>query len=195
MTSKVSDFLKEQAKEVVSYRQILTKESDRGCALFAAAYLDTRLSDLLYVYLVENKQIEGDLFAGTAPLSTFSSRIKMAYYLGLISEASRRELDIIRRIRNDFAHKVADLSFDEPPMSDRCKSLAMSYHETTESPRNHFTASSAYLLGLVLRATLSTPALKPHPDDSPSLEKKKQLREQIAEVTSAVRATHKDEEE
>ncbi len=86
MNDKIVEHLATQKKKVDSFRKSLTSESDRGCALFAAAYLDVSLSDLLYVSLVGNKNIEKDLFEGTAPLSTFSSRIKLAYYLGLISQ-------------------------------------------------------------------------------------------------------------
>ena len=104
MDKEVAEHLDTQKRKVQSFRKALTSESDRGCVLLAAAYLDKSLSDLLYVSLVENKNIEKDLFDGTAPLATFSSRIKLAYYLGLISEACRRDLDTIRRIRNDFGH-------------------------------------------------------------------------------------------
>src|SRR4051794_30171075 len=111
MSEDPAEFLAKQQKEIEAFRKALTAESDRGCALFAAAYLDHSLSDVLYVSLVANKKIETDLFEGTAPLASFSSRIKMAYYLGLISQPCRRDLDIIRGIRNDFAHKLDADSF------------------------------------------------------------------------------------
>jgi len=85
MASEFAKHLAAQQENVAAFRKALTAESDRGCALFAAAYLDASLSDFLYVSLVSNKSIEKDLFEGSAPLATFSSRIMMAYYLGLIS--------------------------------------------------------------------------------------------------------------
>jgi hypothetical protein len=83
MDESTAVFLAKQQRETEAFRKPLSAESDRGCALFAAAYLDSSLSDLLYVSLVAKKKIESDLFDGTNPLMTFSSRIKMAYYLGL----------------------------------------------------------------------------------------------------------------
>src|SRR5690349_18522305 len=95
MDNKIAEHLASQVRKVNAFRKALTSESDRGCALFAAAYLDVSLSDLLYVSFIESKNIETDLFKGTAPLSSFSSRIKLAFYMGLISKATRRDLDVI----------------------------------------------------------------------------------------------------
>ena len=100
MSEAVKEFLKKQLREFVAFRRALTDESDRGCALFAAAYLDKALSDVLFLSLVENKKIEAELFEGNAPLATFSSRIKLAFYLGKISTACRSDLETIRKIRD-----------------------------------------------------------------------------------------------
>ncbi|MCC7596730.1 transcriptional regulator [Janthinobacterium sp. FW305-129] len=39
-----------------------------------------------------------------APLGTFSSRIKAAYSIGLITKEQFQDLEILRKIRNEFAH-------------------------------------------------------------------------------------------
>lgn len=46
------------------------------------------------------------LFRHNGPLSTFSARLDMAFALYLIGEKTRHDLDIIRDIRNDFAHDL-----------------------------------------------------------------------------------------
>ena len=51
-----------------------------------------------------DKEINKRLFRGYGPLSTFSSRIDIAYALGLISAEIHQELTKIRNIRNLFAH-------------------------------------------------------------------------------------------
>lgn len=45
MDKEVAEHLDAQKRKVQSFRKALTSESDRGCALFAAAYLDKSLSD------------------------------------------------------------------------------------------------------------------------------------------------------
>jgi DNA-binding MltR family transcriptional regulator len=155
MSGSAEEFVTKQQKEVTAFRKALLSESDRGCGLFAAAYLDSSLSDLLYASLVANKKIAADLFEATAPLATFSSRIKMAYYLGLISEPCRRDLNIIRAIRNDFAHKLDIDSFEVQSVQNRCRALAYSYHEHHEAPKAHFVSAVMGILAQIHSATLT----------------------------------------
>lgn len=46
-----------------------------------------------------------------APLSDFSSKIKMARALGIISKDEKSQIDCIRSIRNAFAHTMSPISF------------------------------------------------------------------------------------
>ncbi|MCI0495849.1 MltR family transcriptional regulator [candidate division KSB1 bacterium] len=192
MNEKIKELLITQAQKVISFRQALTSESDRGCALFAAAYLDVSLSDLLYVSLVADKSIEKDLFEGTAPLSNFSSRIKFAYYLGLISRSCRRDLDNIRRIRNDFAHNPEIISFDTQSICDRCKNLSFSYQPKGADPRSHFTAAAMRVLGHIHVATLSTTPHIEKPDDMPTEEDKEENRQRIKKIVEAMNEVESD---
>jgi len=175
-------FLAKQQEVFMAFRKVLTTESDRGCALFAAAYLDTSLSNLLYLSFVENQKIENELFEGTAPLSSFSSRIRLAYYLGKISAECRRDLDTIRGIRNDFAHDVRLISFETQSIADRCRNLGFSYHEKDVRPRGHFTAASCGILAIVQATALKSIAPMVKPDDRPSEAQKEAMRKQLAEA-------------
>jgi DNA-binding MltR family transcriptional regulator len=161
------------------FRAALTHESDRGCALFAAAYLDVAICDLIRASLVESNNVEDDLFAGTAPLSTFSARIKLAYYMGKISREARSDLDIVRRIRNDFAHDATALTFEAKVIAARCRALQSSYHEKAETGRAHYTAAVSSLLALLHASTLK--ALRPSvpPDTVPSVAEKDAFRKAL----------------
>lgn len=168
MDSDLSRYREAQQHKVKEFRKTLTAESDRGCALFAAAYLGVSLSDLLYVSFVENKKIENDLFEGNALLATFSSRIKIVYYLGLISLACRRDLDIIRAVRNDFAHKINIDSFNIQSIQDRCQALSYSYHDKQADPRAHFCAAVMRILAQIHMATLTNVPHTEKSDDAPT---------------------------
>lgn len=148
--------------------------------------MDVCLSDLLCISLVENKNTDKDLFEGTAPLSTFSSRIKLAYYLGLISRNCRRDLDIVRGIRNDFAHKPEIISFETQSIRDRCKNLSFSYQEKDADLRSHFTAAVMRVLSHIHIATLTTTPHTEKPDDTPSEEDKKGERELIEKIVKKI---------
>jgi DNA-binding MltR family transcriptional regulator len=62
------------------------------------------------------------------PLGTFSSRIKIAYALGIIGGKSRHDLDIVGNIRNAFAHGMRDLAFDT-------KEIAAPFHSSDKTAR------------------------------------------------------------
>jgi DNA-binding MltR family transcriptional regulator len=55
------------------------------------------------------------LFGFNAPLGTFSARTKAAYVMGLIERKEYEEINIIRKIRNEFGHNWKDV--DLPPKS------------------------------------------------------------------------------
>ena len=172
--------------EFTAFRRALTDESDRGCALFAAAYLDKALGDLIRASVVQHKDVESDLLRGTAPLSAFSARIAMAFYLGKISKSARAELDRIRKIRNEFAHHAQAISFEEPSIADRCRSLAYSYHEKQSPPREHFTASCAALQAMLQGRTGTSVPPSQVPDDAPTDERKAKHRQMVAVVVEKV---------
>ena len=192
MTIAVEQFVKKQIAEFVAFRKALTKESDRGCALFAAAFLDKALSDLLFLSLVADKRIEKDLFEGTSPLSSFSARIKLAFYLGKISKECRADLDTIRGIRNEFAHRVELISFDNQSIADRCKNLQFSHHKRENRPRGHFTSAASRILAMLQTTGLNSVAPTAKRDDRPTEAEKEVAR---AQADQALRELEKHHEQ
>jgi hypothetical protein len=60
--------------EVVKFRQSLTSETDRGCALMAAAYLDAELEKLLSKHFVNSDKVKEEIFGHSRPLGSFSEK-------------------------------------------------------------------------------------------------------------------------
>ena len=87
----------------------------------AAAYLDDQLEGLLRQALVDDKAAIDDLLRSSGALGSFSARIELCCALGLLPRQARRELHLIRKIRNDFAHVAKPLAFEEPGISCRCR--------------------------------------------------------------------------
>jgi DNA-binding MltR family transcriptional regulator len=79
-------------------------ESDRACAVLGAAFLDEQLRSLLESFFVDDQRKVKELFYQSGPLASFSSRTSLAYVLGFLSPSEVHDLDLIRKIRNDFAH-------------------------------------------------------------------------------------------
>lgn len=102
------------------------KESDRGCALIIASNLDNRLSELINSFFINiGEKQKKEIFDGNGCLSSFSSKINICHALGLIPKNEFDDLNIIRKIRNDFAHNEGGIRFTDQNMEDRCNSLTM----------------------------------------------------------------------
>jgi mannitol operon repressor len=141
-------------KDFLPYLDELNKESPRGKVLISTGYLEQMLKDILSGFMIEDKIVE-DLFeGGNAALGTFSARSKLVYTLGLISKAEFQDIDLIRRIRNDFAHDMK-ASFADDTVKSRCSLLK---HKAADefgkvSAEGQFTsAATGLLLNLVNRA-------------------------------------------
>ena len=69
--------------------------SDRACAVLAGAVVDDRLKTLLQKYLLPSRvENEDKLLGRSSPLESFSSRIELARRLNLVSEETRKSLDL-----------------------------------------------------------------------------------------------------
>jgi DNA-binding MltR family transcriptional regulator len=65
------------------------------------------------------------VFEGMGPLATFSAKINLCSVLGVLVGDMQHDLNIMRKIRNDFAHEVKDIDFTYREISSRCHSLKM----------------------------------------------------------------------
>jgi hypothetical protein len=63
-----------------------------------------------------NKQMSDRLFGISRPLGTFAAKIDIAYALEITTDDIHAELNIMRRIRNEFAHAKHSLSLDQEPI-------------------------------------------------------------------------------
>jgi len=124
MTTAKDPIFKVSSQDWADLAEQLGEETDRGAALVAAAFLDYLLAALIESFLVDDDKSSKALLKGPlAPLSGFSSRIAAAYSLGLISEDERHDLDIIREIRNHFAHGAARSTFSLKTIEQKVRKL------------------------------------------------------------------------
>jgi mannitol operon repressor len=99
-------------------------ESDRASAVLGAAYLDELLEKLIASFLIDDKKAIDTLLSSSnpyAPLGSFSTKIIMAYCLGLIDKIQFDDLNILKRIRNLFAHGIHGLDFQNEKISSEIK--------------------------------------------------------------------------
>jgi len=97
--------------------EILDEKNDRSLIILCSSIIDTQLYDLLNTFFVKSIKKDDNLLKGDNPLSTFSSRIKIIYRLGLIDDSFRLVLDTVRKVRNLCAHSV-QLDIKKAPIRD-----------------------------------------------------------------------------
>jgi DNA-binding MltR family transcriptional regulator len=118
----------ETLKKVFKLRTELDKESDRGSILMATSFLDYELQKLFEYYLIGSKKNLDEMLSGQGSLATFSSRIKLAYSLGLISKLTMDDLNITRKIRNECGHNYEAITFENQPLKQQVYSLKSSVY-------------------------------------------------------------------
>lgn len=118
------EFRKEVANKFSSYHREITNETDRGSIIVTAVILENNLQKLLEKKLLPPAKKSDKLFDSPyAPLSNFSAKIDITYRLGLIPDQTRESLHLIRKIRNDFAHKRIEDGFKNSSVKSRISEI------------------------------------------------------------------------
>jgi hypothetical protein len=94
----------------------LINGTDRSAALVGCSILDTTLIYVMGTRMTAQTQadVERLFFSADAPLATFSAKIRVAKALGLYQSRVETALNLVRRIRNVFAHSAKPLPFNHP---------------------------------------------------------------------------------
>jgi DNA-binding MltR family transcriptional regulator len=102
----------------------LEVETERGLAIVSFSYIDEKLKQLMRLEM--NKEVTGgldSLFESFGPLSTASARIKIAAAMFWLSRETYSSLELLRKIRNAFAHRPFITGFDDKHVSGLLASL------------------------------------------------------------------------
>lgn len=105
--------------------------SDRALGIIAASLVEIHLTKLIKsAFIQETKAgsketVESKMFHSAGPLGPFASKIRLAYLMGLISQELFKNLEIMREIRNRFAHETEIGHFDHQEISSRCRNFTI----------------------------------------------------------------------
>lgn len=88
-------------------------QKDAAAAIVAGSFVEHHLGNYLQHFMVQDEKFLKTLFGPTGPISSFSQRIQIAFALGHIDEVCRQDLDMIRTIRNYFAHAPTATNFQD----------------------------------------------------------------------------------
>lgn len=85
--------------------------------------------------------IEKSIFGFDGVFGTFSAKIKFGYAVPLFGSITKHDLDIIRLMRNEFAHCRKPISFDLPVVRDICINLQIPETDIKRTPYGYWNAT------------------------------------------------------
>jgi DNA-binding MltR family transcriptional regulator len=100
----------------------LYRSDSRVAAILLGSLVERSIERLLRT-IMRDRSSTGRLFDHQGPFGTFSAKIHGAYALKLIGPKTRHDLDLIREIRNAFAHSRRPLRFSDKAIKDACAHL------------------------------------------------------------------------
>jgi hypothetical protein len=148
--------------QIDSFLVELKKQTDRGAALIAGAVLDEILEMAISARLINVGSDRHDaLFGRTRPLDSLSAKIELAYALGVFENAFRIQLDIIRDVRNAFAHRIEAIDFEHPDVTKILNRTRLKDMPIGITAREHFLGLFATLGGLLYGILTTDIRIKP----------------------------------
>jgi hypothetical protein len=104
-------------------RETNFEKNDRGAAILLATNVENALQTALLSRL--KMQRTPALFGANSTLGPFSNKIQMAYAMDIFGDQTKHNLDIIRIVRNAFAHSKIPIRFDTPQVREACSYLVV----------------------------------------------------------------------
>ena len=113
-----SEYPPDLLHQIVTWAKELEGD-ERLMIIIATSRLEDLLKRLLQKAMLHQGGGQDSLFSPDRPLGTFSSRILLAYRLGLIDRDYESFLQTLRKLRNDAAHAVQHIDLSTSPHLDR----------------------------------------------------------------------------
>ena len=104
------------------------------------------------------------MFEGVGPLSTFSAKAKLAFALKLVDSDQFHNLEIVRKIRNTFAHSFEGVALTLPENADRISALKLTTRaeerikarpDPVQQEKLRFTMAVSYSIGFLQECTVA----------------------------------------
>ena len=106
------DFVAAQAAKTIALQML--EERGRGAVLVGVARVDAALEHLLQAVLAPATAKNDGLFFPDRPLGSIGAKVALASRMGLIDTGVERALNVLRKLRNAFAHSTESASLADP---------------------------------------------------------------------------------
>lgn len=134
---------------LAEFHELFTEEGkdERAIAIIGGTFLEMLLEHILYAFLPEDDKEVEKLMQFNGVLGNFSNKISMAYCLGLIDKIIKDDLNLIRKVRNEFAHDLY-ASFESGKITSWCKQLKWHKEMLTPDPPSDATTRDYFQVGV-----------------------------------------------
>jgi hypothetical protein len=114
-----------------AFNSSLSEESDRARVIVVACWIEEFLKvKLMNKFSKGNAEARKALFSENGPFATFSAKINAAFCAGWIDSDVYHDIQVIRKLRNVFAHSYNPVSLEEEETRNLIQSLRV--------PHRHF---------------------------------------------------------
>jgi DNA-binding MltR family transcriptional regulator len=145
----------------------LNRQTARGAAIAATAYLDLLLRAVLEKHMRPFPDLHDKLFENRGALQDFSARIQIAFAFKVIGTGPYNDLCIMREIRNAFAHSAESFEFDRDDVAALCNDLWFPRHIYYEkkpnpnTPREKFVRALELIIDALAEVLIRPPHMAP----------------------------------
>ena len=115
------DLAAAQAARTIALQML--EERGRGAVLVGVARVDAALEHLLQAVMTPTTAKGDGLFLPERPLGSIGAKVALASRLGLIDGPVERALNVLRKLRNAFAHSAESASLSDAVHSTRLEEV------------------------------------------------------------------------
>ncbi len=133
---------------IVTFWEGERRENDRSLAVSGAAIIDQQLKDLLIEFFIDSPKETNSLLSSTGALGALGVRNQMAFVLGLIDKPTYKDIKLIQKIRNIFAHTHLRIDFNHTKTSGLATSLEIPQWVGDPDDENPDTPRGMYFSGV-----------------------------------------------
>ncbi len=123
---------KDDAEAIATAREITNNESDRGAIILVSTNVEDMLEYKILERLpalLEDEPARKAMFELDGPIASFSRKLHMAYAMGIVNKHYRKQIDLVREIRNACAHSRLPVALEVPAIADAVRHLIADTYE------------------------------------------------------------------
>jgi hypothetical protein len=121
-------------------------QNDRSTAIVTGAKVEYELGQALCrLFTTPSKTLIAKMFNGFGQLATFSAKIEFGTAMGMYGSITTNDLNVIKLVRNEFAHDPSAISFETNTIEEMCNKLRFPTKIKEETHHDILKAKGQYL--------------------------------------------------